>query len=76
MRLDFSAWVVETHVVRIFLLMVELPKKTALQQGVMAFTVEPDNHDSFIDFNVQVRWRANATSDGTVDGINPAPVDR
>lgn len=42
----------------------------------MAFTVEPDNHDSFIDFNVQVWWRANATSDGTVDGINPAPVDR
>ena len=26
-----------------------------VNQGVMAFTVEPDNYDSFIDFNVQVR---------------------
>lgn len=51
-------------------------KRHALYQGVMAFTVEPDNHDSFIDFNVQVRWRANETSNGTVDGKSPAPVDR
>ena len=36
------------------------PKALWLSAGVMAFTVEPDNHDSFIDFNVQAvvsGWR-------------------